>query len=402
MGATLTSAAAITKEVYGPRIVKQLEDETTLLTRIEKTSRGVESKVGGKYVTFPLRTRRNTGISYRNELEQLGSPGQQGYASVRVPLRYGYGRVHLSGQSIKLVKTDAQAFANLMTEEMTNLKDDIAKDTNRILWGDGRGVLATVDTAAGPVNTVSVGTTDEAVKYLDIGMQIDILDSTGVTPKASNRQITAINDATGDFTFDGAAATVVIGDIVVRTGNYGREPQGLQSIVKASGILFNLDPATEPLWKSYEDNTGGALSESKMIKTADEVRKRGGKVSAIFTDLGSRRAYFNLLTTQRRYNDTKNFAGGIAGLAFNYGAKEIPVVEDVDAPVGSTGGTMWFLNEDTFKVYRDEAWSWEDTDGNVWKWVTNFDAFEALLKQYWEFANERRNSNGKMTGITAG
>lgn len=402
MGATLTTAAAITKEVYGPRIVEQLESETVLTTRIEKTSRGVETTVGGKYVTFPLRTRRNTGIGYRNELEALQAPGQQGYASVRVPLRYGFGRVHMSGPAINLVKTNYQAFANNMTEEMTGLKDDIAKDTNRVLWGDGRGVLATVDTGAAGVNTVSVGTSDEALKYLDIGMQIDILDSTGVTPKASNRQITAINESTGDFTFDGAVATVVVGDIVVRQGNYGREPQGLQSIVKNSGILFNLDPATEPLWKSYEDNTGGALSESKMIKTCDEIRKRGGKVSAIFTDLGSRRAYWSVLQGLRRFVDTKDFKGGLSGLAFNYGAKEIPVVEDVDAPVGSTGGTMWFINEDSFKVYRDEAWSWEDTDGNVWKWVTGYDAFEALLKQYWEFACERRNANGKMTGITAG
>ena len=87
MGATLATVTQITKEIYGPRIVDQLEDETTLLKRIEKTSKGTESTTGGKYVTFPLRTRRNSGIGYRNELEQLQNAGQQGYQSVRVPLR---------------------------------------------------------------------------------------------------------------------------------------------------------------------------------------------------------------------------------------------------------------------------------------------------------------------------
>lgn len=396
MGATLTTASAIAKEVYGPRIVDQLENETVLTKRIEKTSQGTTSEAGGKYVTFPLKVRRNSGIGYRNELEQLQAPGQQGWTNVRVPLRYGYGRVHMSGQTMDLINENFQAFSSAMTEEMTGIKDDLLKDTNRILWGNGVGVLATVDAAAGPVNTISVGTDAEGVKFLDLDMQIDILTSAGVTI-ALNRKITGIDESTGNFTFDGAAATVAIGDIVVRQGNYGREPQGLSSLVKASGTLFNLDPTVEPLWKSTEDNTGGALSESKMIKLCDTLRTKGGRPTAIFGDLGSRRAYFNLLTTQRRFSNTKTFEGGFQGLVFNYG-DEIPMVEDVDAPAGK----LWFLKEDTFKIYRRKPWYWEDKDGNVWKWVNDYDAFEALLKQYWEFAIDRRNVNGVMTGITPG
>jgi len=397
MGATLATVATITKEVYGPRIVDQLENETVLTKRIEKTSRGTTSEVGGKYVTFPLKVRRNHGLGYRNELEALQPAGQQGWTNVRVPLRYGYGRVQLSGQTIELVNENFQAFSSAIHEEMTGLKDDILKDTNRILWGNGLGVLATVDTAAGPVNTVSVGTSETAVDWLDLDMQVDILSSNGVTPKASNRKITAINEATGDFTFDGAAATVVVGDIVVRAGNYGREPQGLTSLVAASGTLFNLDPTVEPLWKSTEDNTGGALSESKMIAMMDKLRKKGGRASVIITDLGTRRAYFNLLTTQRRFTGTKDFEGGFSGLAFAYEG-EVPVITDVDAPAGK----MWFLKEDSFKIYRRRAWDWETRDGNMWKWVVGYDAMEAFMKQYWEFATERRNVNGVMTAITPG
>lgn len=398
MGATLQTVAAITKEIYGPRIVDQLENETTLTKRIEKTSEGTTSEVGGKYVTFPLKVRRNHGLGYRNENEQLQAPGQQGWANVRVPLRYGYGRVLLTGQTIDLVEENFQAFSSTITEEMDGLKTDIQKDTNRILWGNGLGVLATVDTAAGPVNTISVGTDVDALHWIDLDIQIDILSSDGLTVRASNRKVTAINEATGDFTFDGAAATVSVGDIVVRTGNYGKEPQGMTSLVKASGTLFNLSPTTEPKWKSTEDNTGGALSESKMIKMCDTLRQKGGRPTVIFSDLGTRRAYFNLLTTQRRFTDTKTFEGGFQGLVFNYGGGEIPMVEDVDAP----NGKMWFIRESDFKIYRRKPWYWEDKDGAIWKWVTDFDAFQALMKQYWEFAIQRRNTQGVMTGITPG
>ena len=397
MGATLTTVNTITKEVYGPRIVNQMESEVILTKRIEKTSQGTESNTGGKYVTFPLKVRRNSGIGYRNELEQLQNAGQQGWASVRVPLRYGYGRVNLSGQTIDLVEENYQAFASAITEEMSGLKDDLLKDTNRILWGNGLGVLGTID-GAGTLTVLSVGTNADAVKYFDMDMVVDVLDTTGVTVKAAGRTITAINESTGDVTISGAAVAVVVGDIITRAGNYGREPQGITSLVSNStASLFNLSSTTEPLWSSYVDATGGALSESRMIATCDALRTKGGRPSVIMTDLGSRRAYFNLLTTQRRFTGTKTFEGGFQGLVFNY-EDEIPVVTDVDAPAQK----MWFLKEDTFKIYRLRPWDWESRDGSIWARVKDYDAYEAFMKQYWEFAIERRNVNGVMTGITAG
>jgi hypothetical protein len=397
MGATMTTIDAVTKEIYGPRIVDQMENETVLTKRIEKTSRGTTSEAGGKYVTFPLKTRRNHGIGYRTELEALQAAGQQGYASVRVPLSYGYGRVHLSGQSVELAKENFQAFASTLTAEMDGLRNDIQKDTNRILWGNGLGVLATINAGATTVNTVSVGTTVDDLHFIELDMQIDILDATGVTVKASNRKVTALNETTGDFTFDGAAITVVATDIIVRTGNYNKEPEGISSLVKASGTLFNLSASTEPKWKSYEDTTGGALSESKMIAICDRLRINGGRPSVIMTDLGTRRAYFNLLTTQRRFTGTKTFEGGFTGLTFSYD-DDIPVVTDTDAPAGK----MWFLREEDFTIYRRNPWAFDDMDGGVWKWVTGYDAYEAMMKQYWEFAISRRNTQAVMTGITAG
>lgn len=395
MGATLTTVDAIMKEVYGPRIVNQLENEVTLTKRIEKTSRGTTSETGGKYVTFPLKVRRNHGLGYRNELEQLQSPGQQGWTNVRVPLRYGYGRVHMSGQSMKLAEENRQAFASAMTEEMEGLKTDIAKDTNRILWGDQTGKIAVL-AANAATNTLTVSA---GIDLLEVGMIIDIAlaNASGLTA-AVNRTITAVGATT--ITVDGAAVTNAVNDFVVRTGNLNKEPHGLASLVN-SGLLFNLNSSTEPLWQSEIDSAGGALSESRMIAMCDRLRENGGRPTVIFTDLPTRRAYFNLLTTQRRFTDTKTFEGGFKGLVFSYD-DEIPVVTDVDSNRAGVTGNMYFLRESDFKIYQHSDWKWEDTDGSVWKWVTNFDAFEALMKKYWEFAIERRNTQGVMTGITAG
>jgi hypothetical protein len=77
------------KEVYQGRIREQLNDEIVALKRITRSGSGVTNETGGKYVTFPIHTRRNSGIGSRLESEALPTPGQQGHAEARVGLKYG-------------------------------------------------------------------------------------------------------------------------------------------------------------------------------------------------------------------------------------------------------------------------------------------------------------------------
>lgn len=399
MPATLQTVTYLTKEVYGPRIVNMLNEEQILAKRIEKTSRGVVSEVGGKYVTFPLRVRRNHGIGYRRENEKLQRAGQQGYLSVRVPLQYGYARVHMTGQTMDLVDTNVNSFASAMTREMTGVKSDVAKDTNRVMYGDGSGVLATITG-----NSVTDVIELDNIQYIEEGMQIDVIDPATNTIEQYDIQVLEIDDITNEIVVSstlGGVADDLTDFILVRTGNYNREPEGLASLVDDAGNLFGIDAAVERKWRAHIDSNSGVarpLSEGLMIAMCDRIRRAGtGKTSAIFTDLASRRAYFNLLSQQRRYNDPKKYDGGLVGLAFNYGT-EIPVVEDVDAPPGK----MWFLDESSFALYRDKEWAWEDRDGSIWKWVTNYDAYEGLMKQYWEFGVDVRNANGLLEDIAAG
>jgi hypothetical protein len=241
--------------------------------------------------------------------------------------------------------------------------------------------------------------------YLQLGMMIDIVDGTtlATTPviKASNRQITTINVTTGVVTYSGADATAVAGDVLVRTGNVNREWTGLEAMVKATGILYNLDPTVEPTWKAEVDSNSGtnrALSEGLMINMADRIRSNGGKTTVILANLGVRRAYFNLLSQQRQYVNTKEFGGGFTGLAFTTDAGEIPMVSDIDAPKNR----MYFLNEKEITLYRHADWEWMDRDGSKWQRVIGYDAYEARLYQYSELGCHRRNSQGVIRDLTEG
>jgi hypothetical protein len=275
-----------------------LDNGAVALKRIEKSSEGVESQVGGKYVTFPIKTRRNQGIGARNELEALPVAGQQGFAAARVGLKYLYGLVRLSGQTIELADSNYQAFASALDAEIDGLKTDLLVDQNRQVYGDGSGGVGTV--VSDGANSAIVG----SPLYFQQDMQIDIVDGTTLgnatpTVKASNRKVTTINTTTKSIAYDGADITAVAGDIFVRTGNANREWTGFNKIIQNTGVLYNIDPSVEPVWKASIDSNSGsnrALSEGLMINMVDTIRAQGGTVTAIFQNLGVRRAYFNLLS----------------------------------------------------------------------------------------------------------
>lgn len=400
MPASLATVGVLLKEVYEPTMRKQLNDETVALKRVERSSDNIETTVGGRYVTFPIKTRRNSGIGARNELELLPIPGQQGNAAARVGLKYLYGGIRLSGQAFELANKNYQAFTSVLEQEIDGLKTDLAKDQNRQVYGDGTGAIATATAITTAGNTFTAGT----VMYVQMDEQVDIILGTSInnptpTVVASNRKVTAINTTTNVVTLDGPTFNVAVGDVLVRTGNVNREWTGFAKIINNTGTLYNVDPLVEPVWKAEVNSNAGtnrAMSEGLMIDMADRIRANGGKVTAIFSNLGVRRAYWNLLVQQRQFVNSKEFTGGFSGLAFTTDAGEIPFVVDVDAP----RNRQYFVNEKELTLYRESDWSWMNRDGSMWQRVIGYDAYEAIMYQYSEIGCHRRNTFGVITDIT--
>jgi hypothetical protein len=403
MPATLATIESYLKEVYQGRIREQLNDEIVALKRITRSGAGVTNEVGGKYVTFPIHTRRNSGIGSRFENEALPTPGQQGHAAARVGLKYAYGGVQLTGQAISLSDTDAKAFAKALDNEVEGLKNDLKKDMNRQIYGNGNGAVG-VATGA---NTGAVVPVADA-RLFQIGMVVDT--QTGTTVDNTNLVVASVDLTPGanTVTFTTTPSTALASaDIIVRAGSGiaaggTKEITGLAAIVSDSGTLYNINPATEPEWKASVDANGGtprALSEALMIRMTDSIRTKGGSTTLILQSLGVRRAYFNLLSQLRQTVNTQEFTGGFSGLAFTTDRGEIPVVADVDAPLN----TQWFINEDAVTYYRDEDWHFIDRDGSMWKQVRDangdYDAYYARMVEYHELGTDRRNSHGVIKDI---
>jgi len=405
-GASMATLTGVLKEVYDGKLREQFNNEVVLLKSIARNGGGstISTNVGGKYVTFPIHVSRNTGLGGRREYENLPVAGNQGTAPAQVRLKYLYGSVALTGQTLRLANKDPQTFVAGIDLEMNGLKDDLAKDLNRQIYGDGTGAIATVST----VGANTTATVTSGINLLQVGELVDVyvpatLAADGAAA-ATGVTITSVDTAAGTIVVS-PSVTWAAGHVLVRTGSANREWTGLKAIVNNSGTLYGVDPVTYPIWKSVVDANAGTnrpLSESAMIRNVHAVRTNGGKTSLLVSSLGVKRAYWNLLVQARRFSNVKEFTGGYAGLVFTTDQGEVPMVADIDCPYN----TIYGLSENNIRLYRDADWEWMDYDGSMWDRVpgsvagTIKDAYAATMFQYSELGTDRRNAHFVMKDIT--
>lgn len=407
MGATMTSVAGILKEVYEGDINDQLNNAAVVSKRIEKTSEDVFENAGGKWTVFPLHTKRNTGISYRPEMGRLAKAGQQGYQQALENLKYGYGRVLMSGQTWELADGNPKSFASSLDQEVSGMKTDLTVDVNRIMVGNPGQIVVGSTGILARATAISAGTTltVDSTHQLEPGMAVNVVNNAGVAVAGGDSiglSIVSITNAT-TVVLSAAVGGVIVGSNIVRGddnlgNNFGQEPFGVNYFVGNTGTVHNVNSVTpgNEYWQSVIDSITAVLTEESMIAMTDNIWKKSGEYpTAIFTTHGVRRTYFTLMKSLRRYEKPREWPGGLIGLSFNHGEGDIPLV--VDRHIQPKAA--FFLNEKQLRIYRTKPWYWDET-GGMWKWVPDFDAYQALMKCYWQLITHKRGAHGAMTNIT--
>lgn len=410
MPATMGTADALLKEIAEPSIQRLLNDETPILDRFEKSSKGITTDSGnngGKYVKFVIHLKRNTGVGARKEGEDLPAPGQQSYSSGQVNLAYLYGSIQVTGQVTRLADSDQEAYLSVVDDEMSRLPSDLGVDLNRQIWSDGTGKLGST-TTVGANATATIAGYD--ARNFQEGMYVDVFTSAAFasnvagTPTAAKAQayVDTVTPAvqgspgTGTVTFT-SSVTWASGDVITRQGNVAREVLGLAAIVSDTGTIFNINPTTVPKWKSLVDTNSGTnrpISEAMLRVNYDTVRVNGGKVDLIVWGLGVSRAYANLLQQNRQVVNQTELQGGYKSLAFATGNGNVELMDDWTAPPN----TVWGLSTKDLKVYQEMDWGWWDEDGHIWRQIygTNGqikDMKSALMYKYMQLGAHKRNTH---------
>lgn len=389
-GAMISTLNNVMKEFYLPPVIEQLNNEVLLLQRLEKR----DQEIVGKAAFVPLHTNRSGGVGARGEFVQLPDAGAQAYARAQYTLKYLYGVVRVSGPAIELTSSEMGSFVQALRSELDGIRNDLRKDVARQLYGAGTGAVA-LTTANAALNTLVLQSAEAIDKgQLYVGMVVDIGPAATPTSDAAARVITAVNAATPSITVDGAAVTTSNGDAVgrqgARTANATYEMNGLQGLVPTAANTFGgIDGSTNAYWDVIRDTAGTAVSESRFMQMFNRVRRAGGETSAVITDFGNQRVFWESLLSLRRFNDPMKFQSGFQTLDF----MGKPIIADVDCPYSR----VYFLDERFIKVFSNRDWHFLDQDNSTLKWDTNYDAWKAVLARYMELGASRRNVQGVLT-----
>src|SRR5690606_34695559 len=343
---------------------------------------------------IPVHVGRNEGIGFRGEHDTLAPAGQQRYEDLRYRPHYVWGQIHITEVLIEHTKSDRGAFVRALDAEVRGMVRDMIAEVNRILWGDGTGLLAATKANN---NTNVIALEDNArMGYFRVGMVVDILAVADGTPVATQRKITAVDKTAKTITIDGAPITTTTDHGVYRFGNYGKVANGLMNVVSNTGNLGGLNPANpgQEFWASHVFSNGGTLrdiSEELLQQAFDApTEESNGEVSLIIGSFGVRRAYQSLLTALRRYVNTMELEGGFSALEFN----GKPFTVDKDAPYN----TLFLLDETYLRLFETSKPKWMDRDGAVLKYDGNT-GWRAIYRWFFNLGTDLRAAHARLDDL---
>lgn len=396
MALNLTAAAGVLKDDYQPAVREQLNNAFMLLSQIERNSKDTE----GTAAVLSLHVSRNSGVGARPEGGTLPTAGNQGWKQERVSLKYNYGRIQVSGQTIRHMASDKGSFVRSVESETKGIVTDLKVDVNRQLYTPASGVIGTTGSDTADATGVKISPVS-AARRIQIGGRYDIVEDNS-DAICYTITVTDVNLSDGEITYTSSAGAGTPGtnDRIVRSGlvpSANTELTGLESIVDSSGSLFNVDPSSYPVWKSYERAVTSAPSDSIFEEALDEIFQASGQdANLAIASYATVRAYANTLKTQKRFSgEPLELKGGFKAASVTAGRSTLPLWAEKDC----VDGTAFLVNTEHLVQFEASDWEFMDEDGAVLNRVPNMDAYEATLFKYHELATDQRNAHGKITGL---
>lgn len=416
---TTSGFDAALKDVYAGPIRNQLNEKTRLLDVFTKGD--IEQyEFEGRQVVLTLRRSRNSGVKATAEGGLLPAAGKQGYANLKVPMRFLEGRIELTAQVMKASRSDKGSFARAMDAEQKGLVDDLARQRNRMLAYFGQGTLATVSATSGATITLAnpgnVTGTVNTSRFVKSGDVIAVTDVTGVTLRGTATVQSVAPTAGGDIiTVDAVPGGTIATDLISHGSNatspgessFNLEPMGISGLVDSTtyvSVIHGLDRSqnANSFFRSNILSSVGVLSSDLLQRGIDNTEEVSGEVIDQFLcHVSVRREVLKLTEGDRRYtqNLLKNPDAGTDAGAFKVEMAHngIPIKVDKDLPYG----TLYGVNKEHLFWIPEVEGEWADEDGTVLFRVQNKDNYEARYRLFENFLSDKGNSHVRFDGITA-
>lgn len=387
---SIQSGFAELKNFYQGPIVSQFNDDLPIYRGAEKG----KEKWSGYQVVRPLKVRRNQGIGATSDGGNLPAIGRQTTVQALIPAKFNYLRFGVTGPMIKASASDVGSFVRSASYELEEGYNDLKWDFNRQLSWNGDGSLAKMNAAVVGSNVIVLKgreDTEPALKFIDVGMVIDIVTSAGAY-KAQNVEVSSIssggpNSATATLVLN-AAVTAAADDIIIRAGSLNNEVQGLlYALDGLTTTIYGVDRATYISYQGNVTNLAGAQLTLNALQGAwnQGLQRGAAKYRAMYSDFNSQQMYQKLLTVDKRYVNTVKGDGGFAAKDENHLEwNGLPWVADQSAPT-----RIFFLPDGAIKKYVLAELEFADETGSMMIAQTGIDEFEVRLRLFANLFNEK-------------
>ncbi len=384
---TIQTAENALKTVYLGVVANQLNvNANPLLAKINQSSKDVWGKEIRKVAPIGL----NGGIGAGTEDGALPRAAGNNYVQFTSTLKNLYGTIEISDKAIRASENNAGAFVNLLNAEMEGLIKASAFNLGRMLYGNGKGILANITDYTAEKLTV------DSTKNLMEGMVVDLYNGDSIKSDNSQR-IKNIDRAKKVVTLESKFVPDVekLVDSLVIQNSLNNEITGLGAIFDPKVTkLYGLTKSQNTWMTPYTKSAVGAITDMVIQEAIDTLEEQtGSTVDFITCSSKVKRLYQGYLASFRRNIDVMDLEGGYKAMSYN----GIPVISDrfVD------DDTMYLLNTKDFTLHQLCDWQWlEGEDGKIIRQTVGYPVYTATLVKYADLICDRPAGQAKLTGIS--
>ena len=382
----LNSAQNALKDAYLSAVSNVLNTKTNpLLAKIKQSSNDVYGRQIIKVAPIGI----NGGIGAGTETGVLPAAKGNTYVQLKTTLKNLYGSLEISDKAVRASATSNGAFVDLLTAEMEGLLNSSKFNLSRMLYGDGTGAVATVESYADGVATMN------SVKNLIEGMAVDVYTADGSVTANMGIRIKYVDRVNKTVSFTTNPSSMSEGQIFYVQGSKNNEITGLGAIFNTNANIYGLS-RNENKWLNPYISTKSQEIGDNVIQTAIDFLEENSSSNVDFISCGAgvRRAYLQYLACYRRNVDVVELESGHKAISVS----GIPMV--VDRFVEDD--TMFLLDTSKFTLHQLCDWEWiEGEGGNILRQKPGYPAYTATLVKYADLICDQPNGQAKISGIKA-
>ncbi len=386
---SVTTLDSILKSYYLDAVCNQLNTGASpLYSKIEKT--GVN--VSGKNAIVPVTYGICGGLGAVAEDANLPDSYGSLHVSLTVPLRNLYGTVEITDKALRVARDSVDGVCDVLTNEIQAMISSARYNINRMIWGDGTGILAKVGdlTSHTAKNWFPVTSTQKLTE----GMVVDFVR--GSTTVVSGARIVYVDNVNGKIHLSSSVPTstpLAKDDVIYVHNTNATEVNGIPYIF-TDLPYYGMSKTINPWLGGTSKNLSGSLTTDAIQEFLDDLEVGSGhRIDLIVCGNDVRRQYLKYLQTSRSNVDYMNVDGGFKTLSYN----GIPLDGDRFCP----NGEMYFLDTDSLKMVQLCDWEWlEGTNRAILNKVPNKASYQAVLVKYANFVSTMPRAVGRLYGIS--